>query len=202
MGKGGACIRALQEKLKVRVNISQTPNKDNTVKVVIAGAKDDVSTARQCIVDILTVRHSSITHPNMVHAAIAVPPEKYKFIIGSKGSEIRHIENNFKVSLYIPSDVAPQDGKVLVVGEAAAVAAAERYVLKIIADKKEEEETAGDDTWQKDAADADDGPQEEWMQQYTFKEQSQQIIPPSLLATAAPKKSDGTTAWRDAAQKW
>lgn len=186
----------------MRVNISQTPSKDNTVKVVVAGAKDDVATAKQCIVDILTVRHSSITHPNMVHVAIAVPPEKYKFIIGSKGSEIRHIENNFKVSLYIPSDIAPQDGKVLIVGEAPAVAAAERYVLKKIADKNEAEEAEGDETWQQDAADTDDGPQEEWMEQYTFREQSQQIIPPSLLAAAAPKKSDGTTAWRDAAQKW
>lgn len=100
----------------------------------MAGTKSQVNSVKAIVKDILQYHHSDIISPELVHLELshtAVPPEVYSVIIGSKGSEIKHIQGNFKISLYIPhADSVNQH--VVLVGEADAVASAERYIIKQI----------------------------------------------------------------------
>ena len=55
----------------------------------------------------------------------------HKYVIRSKGSEIHHIQNNFKVSVHIPNSSSVYTG-ILVVGEQENVTKAIAYINKVI----------------------------------------------------------------------
>jgi hypothetical protein len=79
--------------------------------------------------------HSSLLVPEHIHRELdvaQVPEDMYSVLIGSKGSEIKHIQGNFRVSLYIPHDDS-QNRHVVLVGPEDCVSAAERYIYKQVA---------------------------------------------------------------------
>lgn len=147
------------------------------------------------IKDILNFYHSEITHPGITHAIADVPRDMLNRLIGPKGSNIRHIQNNFKVKVHIPNETSV-NRQVVVVGTAAAVASAKAYVDKMVQEREEEEkekEAAKEDVmnnpgWGKNAEDVNGGGKtkkkrgdddeeeemEEWMEEYA---------PPSKGAT-------------------
>eukprot|EP01034_Spumella_vulgaris_P021939 gene21940-28019_t len=101
------------------------------IKINLAGPREKVTEARNLIKEITKYYHTSVTHPGVVHTEMDIPAHYYNYIIGSKGSEIKHIQANFKVNVYIPN-AESNNTNVLIVGEPANVAGAEKHVLKLI----------------------------------------------------------------------
>ena len=125
--------------MKVSIDIPRA-QPGTRVKITIAGARDKVAQAKEVIREITEVYYSALTHPGYTHAELEVPERLYNIIIGPKGSEIRHIENNFKVDVYIPS-VDTVNKNVLVVGRPEGVTAAERYIGKLVSQAGQAEAT-------------------------------------------------------------
>lgn len=138
IGKSGSCIKALSSHTGVKITIpptvSKTPaadGKTSKVKIGLAGPKEKVSLARSLIKDITKFFHTPVTHPNVTHCEMTVAENYFNFIIGSKGSEIKHIQNSYKVSVHIP-DADSANPNVVIVGSEAAVLQAQRHIEKII----------------------------------------------------------------------
>lgn len=136
IGKGGVNIRAIQESLQVKLTIPQTPTTSSSgavgnVKIHVSGMKDNVIKTKALIKELMLYYHTSLTHPGLVHEELDVPTNYYNYIIGAKGSEIKHIQANFKVNVHIPS-VDSINKNVVVVGLPNNVESAKKYILKII----------------------------------------------------------------------
>eukprot|EP00927_Polykrikos_kofoidii_P022354 TRINITY_DN208_c0_g2_i4.p1 TRINITY_DN208_c0_g2~~TRINITY_DN208_c0_g2_i4.p1 ORF type:complete len:493 (+),score=138.81 TRINITY_DN208_c0_g2_i4:80-1558(+) len=168
IGKGGVIIMALKEQLKVEINIPKTGPPGGKWNVTIAGKQHDVERAKQVITEIQTYYHSEVTHPGQVHEEIEVPSWAYAWIIGKAGSELRHIQNNYKVRMYIPREGVSTNENVVIVGEKSDVPRAVAYVQKVLsgaadASKGRDRQEKADDGW------GDEGEEEDWMKQYMYK---------------------------------
>lgn len=141
IGQKGAIIRKIKEELNVEINIPAA-SKDANGKwgkkkfpVSVAGSGDGVQTAKEVINDIVYFRHHKITHPDIVHADMEVEETYYRFIIGPKGSEMRHIQNSFKVDVNIPREGHQDTGacpNLLIVGMPDGVESAKAHIEKLI----------------------------------------------------------------------
>lgn len=137
IGKNGAVIKALGQHTGVKItvpNAVKTPGPDGKVpkvKIGLAGPKEKVAQCRNLVKEITRFYHTEVTHPNVVHEEMTIDVKYYNFIIGAKGSEIKHIQNSYKVSVHIP-DSDSVNPNVLIVGEAAGVANAKRHIEKLI----------------------------------------------------------------------
>jgi len=179
IGKRGVIIKTIQDTFEVRLNFPDTKNipqdgfgrqQKKTVKVGIAGDKANVAKAKQCMKDILKFHHHTLTHPGMTHIELNVSEGLYSFVIGPKGSSIKHIQNNFDVKVHIPG---PDDAntKILVVGAPSDCQLAKKYVDKLIEKATAEPEEQEEEDWKKtdesyDSRYDDEGPHEAWMDQY------------------------------------
>ena len=139
VGPGGQTIKAIQSALDVKLTIPSTEWKPNAVqvgpvkmaKVGIAGSKDNARQAKAVIQSLMKYHHHEITHPGMVHEQVHVPQEFFHCVIGTRGSEIKHIRGNFKVDMYMPNSDSMIDD-VLVVGKQANVDRAITYIQTLI----------------------------------------------------------------------
>lgn len=145
IGKNGFVIKALMNHTGVKITppvINKAPDgkitkaagpdgKVSKVKIGLAGPKEKVALCRNLIKEITRYYHTEVTHPNVVHEEMVIDPKYYNFIIGAKGSEIKHIQNSYKVSVHIP-DADSVNPNVLIVGEEANVGNAKRHVEKLI----------------------------------------------------------------------
>jgi len=174
IGKDGAVIRAIKDQLKVELSIPKIPPNQKVremtkkLKVGFAGRKPDVEKAKEVVGDILMYYHHEITHPGEDHAELDVPSWAYSFIIGKAGSELRHIQNNYKVRVHIPREGVSESDKVIIVGEKHNVERCTVYVQKLLSgaedmSKGRDRQEKSEDPW------GDEGPEEEWMKQYMFK---------------------------------
>ena len=144
IGKQGCCIKAIQDHFGVRLNVPPGASREDStnVKIGIAGPVEKVILAKALIKEIAMYYHSEVTHPGVVHAEMPdIPSISYNLIIGSKGSEIRHIQANFKVTVQIPN--ANSNCKnLLVIGPPSNVEAAAAYIRKIVKQSQQEEVAA------------------------------------------------------------
>ena len=169
IGKGGAVRRAIETHTDVRMIIPPNVARDSVlpVRVALAGHHEKVSQAKIIINEILDTYHSSVTHPGQVHEELPhVPSALYNQVIGARGSEIKHIQNSYKVSVHIPNaDTTHQS--IIVVGEPKGVAGAVAHINKIVEKASLDKAAAeiANDAW-KDRDQEDQEPQEEWMAQY------------------------------------
>lgn len=175
VGKNGATIRALQEVTNAKVLITNNTNVVNDVsqsRVTIAGLKSQVNEAKSIIKEILEFHHSNRLNDELIHMEIddkEVPYEMYSILIGTKGSEIKHIQGNFKVSLHIPNETSINK-HIILVGEESNVQAAYKYILKLVQqvnDRKAQNgvkgyEPAGD----LESVEEEEEVLEPWMKQY------------------------------------
>ncbi len=198
IGKNGACIRTIQEHTRVKVNI---PADDGSAKrkIKLAGTREAIAQAKSIIKEIMEFYHHPITHPGIVHTELEVPERMYNIIIGAKGSEIRHIQNNFKVNVHIPSQDS-LNKNVLIVGASTGVEGAKKYIMKIVQQTTAQESdaavTAG--VWNEQKADEDDKG-DEWTQQYMYNRNRTQ----GTVADAAGRAIDAqTSAWTSAVSGW
>lgn len=105
------------------------------VKIGLAGSRDKLTIARNLILELIKYQHTTITHPNIIHIEMEIASHYYNFIIGSKGSEIKHIQANYKVTVIIPNNESGHEN-LLILGEETNVLNAEKHILKVI-DKAE-----------------------------------------------------------------
>lgn len=197
VGKGGSIRKALQDHTTVRINIPAGVSRDqpSNVKITLAGPKGKIQEAKKLIKEITRVYYTPVTHPGYVHEEIDVPAPLYNCIIGARGSEIRHIEGNFKVSVYIPNEHSVTKN-VLVVGEPVGVQGAKRYIQKILdqAGRDKEAATLASDAWADSNALAD-LPQEEWMEQYIHPSKRTLSDVAPGFASVASIHSPAQAAW-------
>jgi polyribonucleotide nucleotidyltransferase len=164
IGKSGSSIKAIQDVYGVKLNVPQGVARDDTtnVKIAIAGPAEKVQEAKATIKEIAHYFYSGVTHPGVVHSELEdVPLSSYNLIIGPKGSEIRHIQNNFKVSVYIPN-ANSLCKNVLVVGIPQSVESASNYIRKIVNQSTKDEVALSEAFMTSDDA----APHEAWMDQY------------------------------------
>jgi len=170
IGTKGAVIIALRDALNVQMtmpeNSKQVQANAKKVKVGVAGNKHDVEKAKAVIDAITSVYHHELTHPGVVHNEVAVPEEYYRFLIGKSGSEMRHIQANFKVSVYIPNENS-RNRNVVVVGAKDAVGNAVRYINKVVTTAKEQPQLAAEPVDK--FGDESHAQQEEWMDEYMYR---------------------------------
>ena len=153
------------------------------VKITVAGSKEKVQQAKDLIVELTKYYHTSVTHPGQIHAEMDVPSILYNYIIGARGSEIKHIQANFKVSVHIPN-VDTISKNILIVGDPPGVKSAEKYIQKIIdqavADKEHAEKMA--DSWVDGEGETEESTHEKWMDQY---------VHPSRVVQASTSSNNG-----------
>lgn len=179
IGKSGATIRAIQDSTGARVVIpSSAPrpgdargaDSDAPVKVILAGPKEGIAQAKQIITQITELYYHPVTHPGVVHVNLDIPEKYFNFIIGVKGSEIKHIQNNFKVSVKIP-DRNTVFQTVLVIGEHANCENAVRYINKLVTQvDSREQERAAEDQWGSKDGEEDYDP--DLMNRYVYSRQN------------------------------
>mmetsp|Transcript_105401 Transcript_105401/g.293444 ORF Transcript_105401/g.293444 Transcript_105401/m.293444 type:complete len:591 (-) Transcript_105401:157-1929(-) len=171
IGKGGVIIREIKDKLGVEVNIPTVPPgsaPSKKFKVGLAGSATNVEKAKGVINDIATYGHAELTHPGQVHEEMEVDPWCYKYIIGKAGSELKHIQHNWKVKLSIPREHSANQ-KVLIVGEQDQVERAKTYVEKVLWNAENQSkgrdrvDNQGGDFW------GEDDEEEDWMKAYIYK---------------------------------
>ena len=102
-------------------------------KIEINGPAAGVRRARELIVQITRVYHTEVTHPGLIHAEMSAPKEALPMIIGKNGMNIRHLQNDLGVRVYIPNEFSVNKN-VVIVGSKASVSNASRQLAKIIAD--------------------------------------------------------------------
>jgi rRNA processing protein Krr1/Pno1 len=140
IGKEGCIIRAVKDALKVEITMPKHSGPPGSgpkrTMVTIAGKADNVETAKEVVNDIVMYYHHDITHPGQVHEELEIEEWNYRFIIGKAGSELRHIEKNYKVRVRIPRDETP-NRNVVVVGEKRDVERGVAYIYNAIAKANE-----------------------------------------------------------------
>jgi len=175
IGKEGAVIRAIKDQLKVELNIPKIPpnakvrEMTKKMKVGFAGRKPDVEKAKEVVSDILMYYHHEITHPGESHQELEVEPHQTRFIIGKGGCESKHIQNNYRVKMYIPSEHTVNQ-KLVIVGEKGNIERACKYVENAIIQAETRASSGGgrgdtgkaEDHW-------GDEEHESWMDQYMYK---------------------------------
>jgi rRNA processing protein Krr1/Pno1 len=173
IGKEGKVIRAIKDTLKVELSIPKIPpnakvrEMKKKLKVGFAGRKPDVEKAKEVVNDIVMYGHHEITHPGLAHREVEVEAHQTRFIIGKGGSESRHIQNSYKVKMYIPNEHS-ENQKLLIVGEPESCDRAVKYVMNCV-DAAEvqlksggRKEDGAEDFW-------GDEQHESWMDQYMYK---------------------------------
>jgi rRNA processing protein Krr1/Pno1 len=170
IGTKGAIIQGIKKALNVEVSIPKVPNDapaGKKFKVGLAGEAKNVETAKEVIDSIVHHYHHEVTHPGEKHEELDIETEHRRFIIGSGGSQMKHIQKNWTVRVYIPKEHAANQ-KVQIVGQPDNVDRAKAYVEKMVVEaatkpRGREAGEAADDGW------GDEAPDEAWMKGYVYK---------------------------------
>merc|ERR1719282_781478 len=170
IGQKGAVIIEIKKELGVEITIPKIPANlpaEKKFKVTVAGTPEKVEKAKKVIDDILMYNHSEITHPGLVHEQldITIGDPNLRFIIGKGGSELKHIQNNYKVRMHIPREHSANQN-VVIVGEQNDVVRAKAYIEKVIwtaSQPRGRDRPDEGDVW------GDEEEDEDWMKQYLYK---------------------------------
>jgi len=169
IGSKGVIIQEIKKQAKVEIDIPPVPKNSppgKKYKVTLAGSKASVALGKEIIHHIEMYGHHEVTHPGQTHKEMEIEPWRYAFLIGSKGSEMRHIQNNFKVKVNIPREFSA-NSNVVIIGDPRDVERAVKHIEKIIYESDQPRgrgapEKATDD-W------GDDGEVEDWMKPYMYQ---------------------------------
>lgn len=177
IGPKGSIVKCIKENLAVEIQFPPTEPKgvgkgqpEKKLKIAIAGSKANVAEAKSVMAEILAVHHSELTHPGEIHEEVMVKPQHYAFIIGSRGSELKHIQSNFKVRVFIPRG-EDEEAPVLVVGQETNVERAIKYIEKVTEGAELRPSGGGRGSNGEEDYDGgyDDDEYEPWMAGYMYK---------------------------------
>ena len=166
------------------------------VKITVAGNKEKVQQAKDLIVELTKHYYTSVTHPGQTFIEMDVPSSLYNYIIGARGSEIKHIQANFKVSVHIPN-VDTVSTNIIVVGDPHGVKGAEKYIQKIIDQAVAVKEAAEkmNDAWVD--GETEEATHEQWMDAYahpsrnTISNDSSATISSQAIGSSINDNGDG-----------
>lgn len=173
IGKEGSVIKEIKSKLSVEITIPPVPGNDVTsksskkYKVTLAGNAQNVEKAKEVINDITQYYHHEVTHPGVTHAELEVDKWSFSYIIGKGGSELKHIQKNWDVKVYIPREFSVNTN-VCIVGEPNSVERAKTYVEKLLWTRENQVRGGRDkvddgDVW------GEEEDVEPWMKEYIYK---------------------------------
>jgi len=169
IGKGGDIIKAIKKEAKVEIDIPAVPKNGpagKKYKVMLAGSKTSVLLGKEILNSIAQYGHHEVTHPGQVHKEMEIEEWRYRFLIGSKGSEMRHIQNNYKVRVNIPREHS-ECQNVVIIGDPQDVDRASKYIEKVL---YEADQPRGRGAAEQSTDDGgDDGPVEDWMKPYLYQ---------------------------------
>jgi rRNA processing protein Krr1/Pno1 len=172
IGSKGAVIRAIRDVAGATLTMpdrnTYNPQTTKRVKVGVAGPKASVSIAKDIIAAIQRVFHHDSTHPGVTHVEVEVPWEYLNIIIGRGGSEIRHIQANFKVEVYVPNEHSVNQ-KIVVVGPKLFVGSAEKYIKKLVQNAIEAPQAMQQTEPVDKFGDESAAVHEEWMDEYLYR---------------------------------
>lgn len=209
IGKGGATIRELQNRTGAKVTVTNNTNFEKDVqfsRLTFAGFKSQVNAAKAIVRDVMRYFHSDELNPELEHMELGhdeVPPEMYNVLIGSKGSEIKHIQGNFRVALHMPQGVQGVEclnNNLVLVGAPENVTAAQRYILKLVASvharNAERDARAGGSSGGASGRGVaeEDEDLEPWMLQYVKSSRAEASAGSEGAATSGSSASEGG-AW-------
>jgi len=169
IGSKGCIIQAIKKEAKVEVDIPAVPKNASSskkYKITLAGSKQAVALGKEIINSIVMYGHHAVTHPGQAHAEMEVEEWRYRYLIGTKGSEMRHIQNNYKVKVNIPREFSA-NVKVVIVGEPRDVERAIKYIEKVMYEADQPKGRGASDKPIDDGG--DEGPVEDWMEAYMYK---------------------------------
>lgn len=170
VGEKGATVMAIRKELKIEITFPEVPKTaadTKKFKVALGGSAAQVERAKQAINNLLMYGHDEITHPGEVHEEIEAEQWHYSFIIGPKGSELRHIQKNYSVKVSIPRETSPND-KIVIVGEPNKVERAKAHIENIMW-KAENQVKGGRDKVETGDVWGDEEEEEDWMKQYMYR---------------------------------
>lgn len=107
IGKGGATVKAIQDKTGAHVHIPQSPDEDNpSLRTLSIGAdsREGVETAQ---VEIVQAMQSTSNQPAANSIYITVPDERVGVIIGKGGVTIKDLQNRTNTKIFIPQASDP-----------------------------------------------------------------------------------------------
>merc|ERR1712137_914181 len=175
IGKEGCIIQAIKKACDVAIDIPQESKKgkgggagpaprDAKVSVAVAGTREMVEKAVGILTNILHVYHDEVTHPGDIREELEVAERNYRFLIGKGGSEMRHIQNSFKVRVCIPREHSFLRN-VAIVGKKDNVEKAKAYIEKILyyATVQPRGRDGRNDDYEEEEY------EEDWMKQYIYK---------------------------------
>jgi len=169
IGKGGEIIQKIKKELGVEISIPKVPPKAAAYKkypVGVAGSKEQVKLAKEVLESIIMYYHHPVTHEGIEHLEMdTIESWQYSFIIGKQGSELKHIQNNFQVRLYIPREFSANQN-VVITGSKVACEKTKTYIEKLIAKASEPRGRGAAD--KADDHFGPDGDEEPWMSQYMY----------------------------------
>jgi len=169
IGSKGAVIQVIKKEAKVEIDIPAVPKNGpagKKYKVTLAGSKAAVALGKEIIESIVMYGHHPVTHPGLTHQEMEIEEWRYRYLIGSKGSEMRHIQNNYKVRVNIPRETS-ECQNVVIIGEPRDVERTVKYIEKVM---YEADQPRGRGAPEKSADDGqDEGPEEDWMKAYMYQ---------------------------------
>jgi rRNA processing protein Krr1/Pno1 len=169
IGSKGAIIQVIKKEAKVEIDIPAVPKNGpagKKYKITLAGSKSAVALGKEIISSIAMYGHHEVTHPGVTHTEMEIESWQYSYLIGTKGSEMRHIQNNYKVKVNIPRETS-ECQNVVVIGEPRDVERAIKYIEKALYDASQPKGRGSTDKALGDGA--SDGEEEDWMQAYMYK---------------------------------
>jgi len=169
IGSKGCIIQEIKKQAKCEVNIPAVPKNSpgsKKYRIGLAGSKASVQLGKEIINSIALYGHHELTHPGQEHKELEVEAWRYPFLIGSKGSELRHIQNNYRVKVAIPRETSANQN-VVIVGEGRDIERACKYIDKILYESEQPRgrgaEEKAEDGW------GDEGAVEDWMKPYMYQ---------------------------------
>lgn len=129
IGKAGQTINKLKEEFKVQIDIPDSSNDSQLIK--ITGPKAQVDKAKQ------RMRKMESEHANIKEIEVAIPQNLHRQLIGRQGGQINELRIKYNCVIQFP-DKNDKSERVVIRGDADNVKAAEAELSKLAAIKLEE----------------------------------------------------------------
>lgn len=141
VGPKGAHLNAIQDHYSVQINL---PRRDSASDVVvISGPTEGVKGARATIQQLISTGISDVTHPDSSLRTIEIPNRRKAALIGTKGSNIRRIQDQYSCRINVPKNEAgtKSNDKVAITisGDKELIDAAVADILESIAEPEPEQ---------------------------------------------------------------
>jgi rRNA processing protein Krr1/Pno1 len=138
LGPGGKWLKAMQEKLEVKIIMPDRLSRDTVVR--IGGSRDGTNACKKAITQLLAEGYSSITHPTWIKHTLDFDSSYRRRLIGRAGQVIKQLQTSTRCKISFP----PSDEKnvVYILGEQDNIQLAISRVNKLVHQIEFDEEEA------------------------------------------------------------